>query len=267
MPNEGRCELCRKNSELVESHLISAAAYKSAQGLQVGTTAVVGHKAFFTSKQVKAHFLCNNCERQLNTCGENDVLPQIYQPNGQFKLRELLQASRSHESRPQGTVYDVQPLLGKMIESYLYFAASIFWRASARRWKLDRDWLDRIVLGPYQEPFRQYLLNEVPFPQHARVYVFVAQEAQPTRAVVLPCMSRIEDAHRHEFYIPGIHFVLALGQRAPQYYDDAALNGSRQQLMWLCLWEDSALYRGIVARINTSTPVGKLRQWDKGRGR
>jgi hypothetical protein len=154
-----------------------------------------------------------------------------------------------------------------MIESYLYFAVSVFWRASAHRWKLDRDWLDRIVLGPYQEPFRRYLLNEAPFPQHARVYVFVAQEAQPTRAVVLPCTSRIDNARRHEFYIPGIHFALALGQRAPRYYDDAALNGSREHLMWLCPWENSALFRGMVVRINTSTPRGNLRQWDKGNAR
>lgn len=267
MPNEGRCGLCRKSPELVMSHLIPAAAYKPAQGLQVGTTAVVRRKAFFTSKQVKAPFLCNNCEQQLHRCGEDDVLPQSYQPNGQFKLRELLQAARPLESRPQGTVYDVQPLLGKMIESYLYFTASIFWRASTHRWKLDRDWLDRVGLGPYQEPFRQYLLNEAPFPQHARVYVFVAQEAQPTRAVVLPCTSRIDSAHRHEFYISGIHFTLVLGQRAPQYYDDAALNGSRGHLMWLCAWENSALFRGMAARIHTSTLLGNLRQWDEGRAR
>jgi hypothetical protein len=164
-------------------------------------------------------------------------------------------------------VYDVQPLLGNMIESYLYFAASSFWRGSARRWKLEREWLDCVVLGPYQESFRQYFLNEAPFPQYARVYVFVAQEAQPTRAVVPPCTSRIDNAHRHEFYIPGIHFVLVLGQGAPQYYDDAALNGSRGHLMCLCPWEDSALFRGMATLIKTSTSVGNLRQWDGGKAR
>ena len=162
MPDVGRCGLCRNSRELVISHLVPAAAYKPAQGLRVGATVVVRRKAFFTSKQVSAHFLCNACEQRFQGCGEDDVLPQSYQPDGQFKLRELLQAMRPLESRPQGTVYDVQPLLGKRIESYLYFAASIFWRASAHRWRLGREWLDRISLGPYQEPFRQYLLNEAP---------------------------------------------------------------------------------------------------------
>jgi hypothetical protein len=267
MPDVGRCGLCRNSRELMLSHLIPAAAYKSAQGLRVGTAVVVRRKAFFKSEQVRAHFLCNACEQQFSKCGEDDVLPQSYQPDGQFKLRELLQAVHPLESRPQGTVYDVQPLLGKMIESYLYFAASIFWRASGHRWRLGREWLDRVVLGPYQEPFRQYLLNEAPFPQHARIYVFIAQEAQPTRAVVLPCTSRIDNAHRHEFYIPGIHFALVLGQPAPRYYDDAALNGSRGHLMCLCPWENSALFRGMAALIKTSTPVGKLRLWDEGRAR
>jgi hypothetical protein len=266
-PNVGRCGLCHNSRELVVSHLAPAAAYKPAQGLQVGTAVVVRRKAFFTSKQVSAPFLCKDCEQQLHRCGENNVLAQSYQPDGQFKLRELLQAARPLESRAQGTVYDVQPLLGKMIESYLYFAASIFWRASTHRWKLDREWLDRIVLGPYQEPFRQYLLNEAPFPGHARVYVFIAQEAQPTRAVVPPCTSRIDNAHRHEFYIPGIHFALVLGQRVPQYYDDAALNSSRGHRMWLCPWENSALFRGMAGLIKTSTPAGNLRQWDEGRAR
>jgi hypothetical protein len=266
-PDVGRCGLCRNSRELVVSHLMPAAAYRSAQGLRVGTTAVVRRKAFFTSKQVSAPLLCNDCEQRFHREGEDDVLAQIYQPDGQFKLRELLQAARPIESRREGAVYDVQPLLGKRAESYLYFAISIFWRASARRWKLDRDWLDRIHLGPYQEAFRQYLLNEALFPQHTRVYVFVAQEVQPTRAVVVPCTSRIDNAYRHEFYIPGIHFALVLGQHVPQYYDDAALNGSRGHLMWVCPWENSALFRGMAALINTSTPVGNLRQWDEGRAR
>jgi hypothetical protein len=266
-PNVGRCGLCHNSRELVVSHLVPAAAYTPAQGLQVGTAVVIRRKAFFKSEQVKAPFLCNDCEQKFHRRGEDGVLAQSYQPDGQFKLRELLQAARPLESRPQEAVYNVQPLLGKMIESYLYFAASVFWRASARRWKLGREWLDRVVLGPYQEPFRQYLLNEAPFPQHARVYVFVAQEAQPTRAVVPPCTSRIDNAHRHEFYIPGIHFVLVLGQGAPQYYDDAALNGSREHLICLCPWEDSALFRGMAAVIKTSTPVGNLRQWDEGMAR
>jgi hypothetical protein len=263
----GRCGLCHNSRKLVKSHLVPAAAYKPAQGLQVGTIGVTRRKALFTSKQVFAHFLCNDCEQRFHKSGEDLVLRQSYRPDRQFKLRELLQEAHPLDSRPQGTVYDVQLLLGEMIESYLYFAASIFWRASAHRWKLDREWLDRVVLGPYQEPFRQYLLNEAPFPQHARMYVFIAQEAQPTRAVVPPCTSRIDNAHRHEFYIPGIHFVLVLGQLSPQYYDDAALNGSRGHLMWLCPWENSALFRGMAALIKTSTPVGNLHKWDEGRAR
>jgi hypothetical protein len=99
---------------LVVSHLVPAAAYKSAQGLQVGTAVVVRHKAFFKSEQVKAPFLCQDCEQKFHRRGEDDVLAQSYQPDGQFKLRELLQAARPLESRREGAVYDVQLLLGKI---------------------------------------------------------------------------------------------------------------------------------------------------------
>jgi hypothetical protein len=64
-PDVGRCGLCRNSRELVGSHLVPAAAYKSAQGLRVGTAAVVRRKAFFTSKQAFAPFLCKGCEQQL----------------------------------------------------------------------------------------------------------------------------------------------------------------------------------------------------------
>ena len=44
-----------------------------------------------TAKQVTAYLLCSECEALFSHKGENYVLTQCIQRNGQFRLRELLQ--------------------------------------------------------------------------------------------------------------------------------------------------------------------------------
>jgi len=187
-------------------------------------------------------------------------MSQCDQLNGRFKLRELLQAASLLYNTPQGKAYDVHPLLGNKIEQYLYFAASIFWRASAHHWRTGRDWLDPILLGPtYQEQLRLYLLNEAAFPSHARVWVFVISEAVQPR-MIYPPSTRIDGVGQHDFYILGIHFALVFNELAPQEFDGGALNGRQQQIMWLTSWMDDPVFIGAWELRNASPPSEKLRK-------
>lgn len=120
----------------------------------------------------------------------------------------------------------------------------------------------RISLGAnYQEQFRLYLRAKAAFPKNARLHVHVSSEPQSDlMSIIFPCTTRIDKVHRHQFYIPGLLFLLFLGEDVPKEMDNGAINGSRMQVMWLCPFENEALFRGSMGLIKSSRPSGRLRR-------
>lgn len=267
--HSGRCGLCLRSGDLQESHLIPTSVHKQVRDLTGGAhpnpVVVSRRKSFLTSKEVCAPLLCRDCEQRFSSRGEQYVVGQCAQLNGQFKLREALQASSPLYDTPQFKMYDVQPLLGEKVERYLYFAASVFWRASARQWKIGTEPLDKISLGSmYQEQFRRYLLDQDPFPQNARVWVSVSNEHELHRMIVSPYTQRIDGVvRRHDFYIPGIRFILFLGKISPERLDAGALNGIIRPMMSLCPWKDDPVFLGSIRLTRRSIPSGKLRKYSR----
>src|SRR4051812_5036031 len=134
------CDLCKQTRELQESHLLQRAAYKHIQDSTIGVkgipVSIMPRRALITSKQARARFLCRGCEQRFRQKGEDYVSTQFVHRDGQFRLREHLQAASPMCTEAQSTGYDAVRLLGEKIESYLYYAASIFWRAAAcRKWR------------------------------------------------------------------------------------------------------------------------------------
>jgi len=263
------CGLCQELKDLQDSHLLLAALYKflrtSTTGTDPNPVVVTKSKAFTSSKQVSSPFLCKNCEQRFSDNGERYILAQCAQPNGQFKLRELLQAATPLFDTPKVKVYDVQPLLSsEEVDQYLYFAASVFWRASAHSWKMGNAPVAQISLGgQYQEQFRLYLHGKAALPHNARIVVDVSTEAQhDLMTTVFPCTTRVDDGvYCHKFYIPGLLFILFLGKDVPLRFDDGALNDSQHRLpIRLCSWQNDSLFVGLVDLMKTSTPSGKLRR-------
>lgn len=207
----GPCGLCKALRELRDSHLIPAAIYKLSRedDRQNPNPVVVRPKAAGTiSRQVSAHFLCADCEKRFSQNGEQYVIRQCARPDGQFALRQLLGAAPIVYRAAQFAVYEVGSVLGGNVEQYLYFAASIFWRAAARNWTWQGDPIRPISLGPtYREQFRLYLLGQAIWPPSARPYVHVSCDNPIDLTTVLPCSTRVEFARRHKFYVPGILFI------------------------------------------------------------
>jgi hypothetical protein len=264
MRKPSQCGLCLSTRELQRSHLLPAALYRMlrqpAGGTDPNPVLITPSSSLTTSRQVSAPFLCTECEDRLSKNGERYVLAQCAQADGRFKLRELLETTSPLESSSQVRVYDAEPLLGEAIGQYLYFSASVFWRASAHNWYRESGTIDRFSLGAaYQEGFRQYLLGQTAFPGNARVWVHVSSEDLEEPLIVFPCTATVEGTRRHKFYIPSILFILFLGGQVPNRFDARALNGSRQRVMWVCPWEKDSLFRGVLNRIKASAPVGKLR--------
>lgn len=268
MPRLGKCGLCLREKGLQNSHLLPAAIYRQLRGSSSGSdpnpVIITSSRALTSSMQVSSHFLCRDCDARFSMQGENYVVTQCARGNGSFKLRELLQNASplGVDEISRTAVYDVQHLLGSNVDQYVYFAASVFWRASAHKWSMGGERIRQISLGEkYQEQFRLYLLGQAAFPENARVYVHISSETQaPLTVATVPTTFRMGKAHRHKFCIPGVLFILFLGSEVPKTFDDFALNGNKQRIMWICQWQKDSLLRGILKRMESAIPTGKLRR-------
>jgi hypothetical protein len=157
----------------------------------------------------------------------------------------------------------LRPHPDQAINSYLYFAASIFWRSAAcRRWRTGKESIPSISLGAtYQEQFRLYLLDQDPFPANARISLHVATESDLDVLLTLnfPSTGRLPNLHCHDFFINGLLFVLFLGNAVASRHDDKALN-STQRCIWLTPWTEIPFYRANKEMARTSKPVGAFRK-------
>ena len=243
-----RCGLCSQERELRDSHLLPAAVYKLAREphrRDPNPVVITRRRAGTSSRQVSDHFLCSECENRFSRNGERYVLGQCARPDG-FALRDQLLLLPVFCDDQRFRVYEVSSILGSRVEHYLYFAASVFWRAGARSWTVDGDRIARIELGSeYQEQLRRYLLGQGPFPINARLFVHVWSDADIHYTTVFPCSTRVEGVRRHKFCIPGILFVLFLGHDAPRLHDGGALNSRAGHFMWLCPWTNDSLFSGF----------------------
>ncbi len=269
--NVGRCGLCHEMRELRESHLLPAALYRLARDpsrTNPNPVMVAGGRSIITSRQIADRFLCAECEDRFSRGGERHVVGQCARPNGDFRLRDLLARATPSCEDPPFRVYDVAALLGPATDKYLYFAASVFWRAAAHKWPHEGGPHKRFSLGAaYQEEFRLYLLGQAGFPGNGRLLVHVWSEAAVDRAVVAPCTSRVDTERRHKFCVPGITFILFLGSLVPRRHDGGALNSAQGKFMWLCPWKSDSLFRGFADQIRRSIPLGSLRRHPPGRAR
>jgi len=251
----GRCGLCRGVRELRDSHLLPASVYKlsrSENRKNPHPVVTTRNGVLISARQVSDHFLCVECEDRFSKNGERYVVGQCSRPRS-FKLRQLLEESEAAAVRERFSVYSPS-VLGAHVSEYLYFAASVFWRAAARTWRFDNQTTGITLGSQHQEAFRRYLLGEAQFPEHARLFMHVWSDKDADFTTVFPCSNRTDGKWRHKFCIPGILFILFVGKESASEADYGALNSSDNPLVWLCPWEDDSLFRGF-ARLVTSAPV------------
>lgn len=262
----GPCGLCQETRELRKSHLLPAALYKMARDpsrKNPNPVVVADGRAAATSRQVAERWLCMECEQRFSDRGERYVLSQCARPTGEFKVRQLLEQAIPLGELPKARMYDASSLLGAHANEYLYFAASVFWRASARAWR-ENGSRERFSLGSaYGEQFRLYLLDRVDFPRNGRLFVDVWSDTISSDAAIGfttigPCTGRVDGERRHKFCIPGITFILFLGGRVPERHDSGALNSTGGSFIWLSPFADDSLFRGFGESVRRSRPSPSL---------
>ena len=157
---KGTCGLCRKTTDLHDSHLLPTSLYKLMKEprlMNPNPVIVQPGVAIPSSVEVRQFFLCADCEHLLNKSGENWIVRNCAQPDSTFPLYTKLKKHSSQGTLGQIELYTMKGIPAILPERIEYFALSVFWRAGATTW---RNHHVQIQLGRYEELLRQYLVGD-----------------------------------------------------------------------------------------------------------
>jgi hypothetical protein len=219
----GQCKLCLQTKELQNSHLLPAAIYKLLRSdnadipdpLTVRNDPTIKKfRVFQTSRQITGYVLCWECEQLINANGEDRVLPQLSTLHG-FPLYEQLMTIAPDAAWQDTTGYSASKAQAIRIDFLAHFALGIFWKAAVHDWQTGQGTL-RISLGPYRDGLKHYLLGG-PFPKHTYLMTTLVPPPLPTMSARLPLTNRTAGFPFHSFYVPGVEFMLTVGNRVPDF--------------------------------------------------
>ena len=206
------CRLCRNTALLCDSHLMPAAVYRTLRSKKAKNPNPMTFGAGFayqSSDQFKDYLLCEECEARIRVGGEDWVLANSLRA-GAFPLLDTLRTAQPEWNDRDIRIYSFARIPEIDCSALIYFAASVFWRAAAHTWRTKRQSV-HIDLGPYEEPFRSFLLDQTQFPQTAALALVVLERAGE---YAINPLSRNDDGyHEHQFTIPGMAFTLYVGGR------------------------------------------------------
>jgi hypothetical protein len=253
---EAPCGLCLKTAVLQNSHLLPASGYRLARSgpdeAIHNPIHITSTKSFPSDKQITDYFLCWDCEQRFSTHGENYVMNQCAR-NGKFPLRDLLRTGSPLHDLGDLKIYEIMHLLGEKTAQYLYFGASVFWRAAARAWSIDGETIGPLDFDQHQDELRRYLLDEAGFPEDCRLIVQASSENEMTDMVLTP--HKTNDCHK--FYIHGLLFTIVFDDAATKC-DEIALNSTKGKFMLLSPLKSEPLYQGIRARVQSQASASDL---------
>lgn len=260
----GQCGLCKEQKTLLNSHLIPQSFYKILVNKSLSTSPVLikgGKENVFvkTSKQVKAHFLCCSCELRLSKHGEDHVLRHTYRDASKFKLQEILNGTRPEFEMDNSLVFSGNKILKIKISQFVHFAAGVFWKASAGKWNFLRTKLSNNQLGmKYEKQFREFLLGLSQFPENAVLTMSVSNEKEPFPIVIFPKYYKYDGYFQHRFYIPGIEFILWVGNLVPESQKNISISHSAGGAFFFECLDNSPLLKETKEYLRNN--VGKLRK-------
>jgi hypothetical protein len=212
----GTCRLCLRDGQVLQrSHLMPRFCYRAIKRSGAGSNPVLVNRrtAVQTSDQEWTHLLCADCEKRFSDNGERYAAANF--SNGKtFPLLDILQAATSTIRGPFRAYSElVTPTIKR--ESIAYFAMSVFWRYSLRTAVGDPTEQDT-DLGIYNEPVRQYLLGQSPFPKHITLWSIACTDIlsqtiiiPPTR-ISMPCLPK----WKYSLHVPGMAFILMVGKES-----------------------------------------------------
>jgi hypothetical protein len=266
MPQIGTCKLCRREAEIQWSHLIPRAIYLDLRMPElpnphpiIGLPEETGPR----QEQAVARLLCRSCEQRFSANGEKWILENGYRLKGPSRIFQALNTAKS-VCQHSWTLYAGNEVDALDMDKITYFGASVFWRASAGSWEIAGKKRRLIDLGNrYQEDLRAFLAGEAAFPERMVLWSAVCRTADPPPVISFPTGEIVGEGfasyHRHTFDIPGLSYMLFVGNRIPDRVRELCIATSVRRFIFFSPVEE-IIQRNAASVFAKSPPSPSLRK-------
>lgn len=215
---------------------------------------------FSTSKEIRQNLLCADCETRFSRA-EKFCSEVFMQADGQFPLRDVLLGAEVIAEDRRSSVRRGTVLGDEQVHKLTYFALSVFWRGSVTKWKYEGRELKKNHLGEkYEGLLRRYLLGEAQVPDSMSLMILLSKAAKPMPFLHAPISSRYHGYYNHHFSIPGMQFVLTVGQVRPKGCDELCVWRSVQRPLVISALPDKDMHEDALCIMRTSVVSKKLLQ-------
>ena len=137
------------------------------------------------------------------------------------------------------------------VDALVYFALSMFWRASAHIWRNVSGYMEGIELGPFEETSRRFLLGDKsPTDTVILMSVWPTKEVLP--AAYTPRRGQEPGCHCFNFSIPGLEFKLMTGRGIPDDLRAMCSYGSPGKLIYAVMSVVSDTTEAFTKLISTT---------------
>lgn len=257
------CRLCGQLDRLQTSHLLARGFYKICRdraGSDANPVFTTTSHARHTSQQIAEHLLCSSCEQRFRERGEDYAISVCLRDSGAFKLRSRLLTCAPLGQADGAVIVSGNAAPDVRTDALTYFAASVFWRASAHSWKTGDASL-HVPLGPStEEAFRTYLLDRGPWPSRAALWLHVTTGLD-VPFVIFPYTDTINlPVGIIRFAVPGMLYDLFLGESIPRAILNHCLCPSGERTIFLADTLRSAHMKGAIRLVGESRPSQKVRR-------
>lgn len=213
----GSCKLCQQRKRLLLSHLIPKAVYalcRAAGAPNPNPFLVTQEFVMQTSRQVRDHLLCFDCEQLLREKGEDWVIPRLAKYGGEFPLAAALADVTPCVAEPDLSAYVLIGVPAVRVDELIHFAMGIFWKSSVHPWssKATEPWID---LGLYGEKIRRFLLDQLALPDDVVLTAAVLPPPVKLMTFHLPFETEGLQGRAFQLYMAGIQFMLWIGNDIP----------------------------------------------------
>ncbi|MFT6908212.1 MAG: hypothetical protein ACJAS1_004906 [Oleiphilaceae bacterium] len=235
------CKLCKKEKDLMKSHIIPEFIYKSLYDEKHRfheISADKNKKNGLLQKGVREHLLCNDCEHHFSKYETYASLVL----NGGYSLKV----------RNEGRLIHLE---GVEYSKFKLFALSILWRAGVSNLGL----FSQVKLGLHEEILRKMLLNNDPGEEHIYPFILspIVQENSVQEALIVqPTWTRLGNHYAYRFVFGGMAWVFVVSShRAPKEVIVASI--SKEGKITMLPWALSDM-KFIVHMAQELTASGKL---------
>jgi hypothetical protein len=205
----GTCLLCLKEADLLDSHFIPKGVYRRMRNegdpIVMSPNLILG-----TSQQVRDYAFCADCERKLNSGGENYVLSLVFQGEGKpFPLLEALKLAKPIPGAGVQTFSGAEA--GIDTEKFAYFAIGMLWKAGVKEWRTIAGQTTSVEVPTHMETMRRYLLGQASFPDDITVVLTACLDTASQYQTFSPRSNSDGLGNKFQLSVLGIYFWIQLG--------------------------------------------------------